>query len=324
MVAVEDKQKLVTLDDIRAARSLVREKLHHTPFVSSSGLSQMVDMDLRFKAELFQKTGSFKPRGIMYKISQLTDEEKQRGVITISAGNAAQAVAYAATQLGIKSTVIMPEHAVESKANATRAYGARLILHGTMKDLMPKMREIQDAEGQILVHPFDDPLIIAGHGTLGLELLEDGPTPDVVIVPIGGGGLISGIASAIKLTNPKVRIIGVEPEGAQALTVALAAGHPVPMEKLDTIADGLAAPFAGDYTLPHVQAFVDEVVLVNDAEIAQAMRLIMERCKILPEPAAAASFAALLYEKTPIPKQSKVICVLSGGNVDMALFKKIF
>jgi threonine dehydratase len=193
-----------------------------------------------------------------------------------------------------------------------------------MKDIFPKMREIQAEEGQIFVHPFDDPVIIAGHGTLGLELLDDGPTPDVVIVPIGGGGLISGVAAAIKLSNPHVRIIGVEPEGAPSLTVALEAGRVVPLEKIDTIADGLAAPFAGEYTLPHVQAFVDEVVLVNDEEIAQAMRLIMERCKVVPEPAAATSFAALYFKRADIPKGSNVISVLSGGNVDLSLFKRIF
>lgn len=320
----EDAKRLTTLSNINTARPLVREHLHHTPFVSSSAINQIVGVDLRFKAELFQKTGSFKPRGIMHKIAQLSDEEKQHGVITVSAGNAAQAVAYSATQLGIKSTVIMPANAVESKAKATHDYGARLILHGGMKDLFPKMREIQAAEGQVLVHPFDDLHVIAGHGTLGLELLEDGPTPDVVIVPIGGGGLISGIAAAIKLTNPAVHVVGVEPYGDQAMTLALAAGQPVPVEHIDTIADGLAAPFAGEHTLPHVQAFVDEVVLVDEDQIAQAMRMVMERCKIMPEPAAAASFAALLFKKVDVPEGSNVICVLSGGNVDMALFKRIF
>ncbi len=315
---------LTTLYDIHAAQPLVRENLHRTPIISSTALSDMTGVNLCFKAELFQKTGSFKPRGIMNKISSLSDAEKQRGVITVSAGNAAQAVAYSATQLGINSTVIMPEKAVQSKADATRGYGARLILHGTVKDLFPKMREIQAAEGQTFVHPFDDLHVIAGHGTLGLEILEDGLMPDVVIVPVGGGGLISGVAASLKLSNPAVRVIGVEPVGAPGMTNALAAGESQPLETVDTVADGLAAPFAGDHCLRHVQAFVDEVVLVNDDKIAQAMRLIMERCKLVVEPAAAASFAALLTQKITIAPGAQVVCVLSGGNVDLNLFKRIF
>ena len=315
---------ITTLSNIKAALPLVRKNLHRTPIVSSSALSDMTGVNLRFKAEMFQKTGSFKPRGIMNKISSLSDEEKQRGVITVSAGNAAQAVAYSAAQLGIQSTVIMPEKAAQSKADATRGYGARLILHGTVKDLFPKMREIQAAEGQTFIHPFDDLHVIAGHGTLGLEILEDGPLPAVVFVPVGGGGLISGVAAALKLTNPAIRIIGVEPVGAPGMTNALAAGEAQPLETVDTIADGLAAPFAGNHCLRHVQAFVDEVVLVTDDEIAQAMRLIMERCKLVAEPAAAASFAALLTQKTTVTPGSQVVCVLSGGNVDLALLKRIF
>ena len=315
---------LTTLDDITAAQPLVRDNLLRTPIVASQGLNDLSGMNLHFKVEMFQKTGSFKPRGMMNRINSLTDDEKQRGVITVSAGNAAQGVAFSAGKLGIPATVVMPEKAVNSKVEATRGYSARVILHGTVSDLFPKMREIQQAEGQTFIHPFDDLLVIAGHGTLGLEVLEDGPMPDVVFVPVGGGGLISGVAAAIKLSNPQVRIIGVEPVGAPGMTKALAANEVVHLEGVNTIADGLAAPFAGDHCLRHVQKFVDEVVLVTDDEIAQAMRLILERLKIVAEPAAAASFAALLSKKVEIAAGSEVVCVLSGGNVDLGLFKRLF
>jgi threonine ammonia-lyase medium form len=315
---------LITLADIRAALPLVRANLHGTPLLSSSSLNQITGVDLRFKAEMFQKTGSFKPRGILHKINSLSDDERQRGVISISAGNAAQAVAFAAAKLGIPATVVMPENAVQSKADATRGYGARVILHSSVKDLFPKMQEIQAAEGQTFIHPFDDLHVIAGHGTLGLEILEDEPAPDYVFVGVGGGGLISGVAAALKLSHPTVKVIGVEPEGAPGMTRSLEANAPQRLESVSTIADGLAAPFAGAHCLRHVQAFVDEVALVSDDEIVQAMRLIMERCKLVTEPAAAAGFAVLLAKKVAVPKGAKVVCVLSGGNVDMSLFARIF
>ncbi|HLV33626.1 MAG TPA: threonine/serine dehydratase [Spirillospora sp.] len=315
---------LTTLADIQAALPLVRANLHRTPMVASTSLSQMTGVDLRFKAELFQKTGSFKPRGILHKINSLSDEEKRRGVITISAGNAAQAVAFAAQKLDIPATVVMPENAVQSKVEATHGYGARVVLHGTVKDLFPRMQEIQRQEGQVFIHPFDDLHVIAGHGTLGLEILDDEPAPDYVFVGVGGGGLISGVAAALRLSNPTVKVIGVEPEGAPGMTRSLADGQPHHLERVDTIADGLAAPFAGEHCLRHVQAFVDQVVLVSDSEIIAAMRLILERCKLVVEPAAAASLAALLFKKVALPANVKVVCVLSGGNVDMNLFKRIF
>lgn len=315
---------LISLSNIQAALPLVRANLHRTPVVSSANLSQMTGVNVHFKAEMFQKTGSFKPRGMMNKINSLTDDERQRGVITVSAGNAAQAVAFSAAQLGIPATVVMPETAVQSKVDATRGYGARVILHGSVKELFPKMREIQQAEGQTFIHPFDDLHVIAGHGTLGLEILEDVPAPDYVFVGVGGGGLISGVAAALKLSYPSVKIIGVEPEGAPGMTKSLEEGTPHHLESVSTIADGLAAPFAGTHCLRHVQTFVDQVVLVSDDEIVQAMRLIMERCKLVVEPAGATSFAALRFRKVPVPEGAAVVCVLSGGNVDVGLFKRIF
>lgn len=315
---------LVTLKDIDASVALVREKLHRTPLLSAQTLGQRNDVELYFKAELFQKTGSFKPRGILYRISRLTEEEKAHGVITISAGNAAQAVAYGAQQMGIPATVLMSEKAVQSKVDATRGYGANVILHGqSMTALMPKMLEIQAEQGQIFVPPFDDMDIIAGHGTLGYEILEDLPDVDTVVVSIGGGGLIAGIAAAIKQKNPNVRMIGVEPVGASVMIPSVEQGKAYTIDSLNTIADGLAAPFAGEHTLRHVQAFVDELVLVTDDEIRQALHLIVERSKLVAEPSAAASYAALLFEKFSLRAGEKIVCVLSGGNIDPAVLKAI-
>ncbi len=313
----------VRLHDILKAQRVIADHIHRTPMISSTNLGQRIGVKLQFKAEIFQKTGSFKPRGALYKLYHLTMEEKEQGVITISAGNHAQGLAYAASLMGIDTTVVMPHAAVKSKIKATKGYGAEVILHQTGKDLMAKCCELQQERNLTLVHPFDDPFIIAGQGTIGLEILEDVATLDVVVVPVGGGGLISGIAAAIKSKNPMVKVIGVEPVGASAMAQSLIQGSVVSLNKIDTIADGLAAPFAGEYTLAHVKKYVDDIVLVSDKEIIAALRLILERCKILTEPAGAAGFAALLFKKVIIPKGAQVVCVLSGGNIDRSYLKEI-
>ena len=269
--------------------------------------------------ELFQKTGSFKPRGVLNKLLHLKNGNKKRGVTGFSAGNHAQALAWSAAQVGISATVVMPANAVQSKVDATRAYGGEVIQ--TNEDLLNTCLEIQKNRDLILVHPFDDPLIIAGQGTLGLELLEDLPEVDIVIAGIGGGGLISGLATALKTKKPDINIIGVEPEGAAAMSMSLAQGRPVHLELIKTIADGLAAPFAGKLTFAHVQKHVDQVVTVSDEHILEALKLIFERCKVVAEPAAAAPLAALLSGQVQLPRDSSVICVLSGGNVDMDRLK---
>jgi threonine dehydratase len=311
---------LVTLDDIRAARTVIMDKLHRTPMLSASGLGAMFGAELFLKAELFQKTGSFKPRGSLNKLNSLSDEEKSRGVISLSAGNHAAGLSYAAAQSGIKSTVVMPQSAPQSKIDATRGYGGEVILAEKMTDLMPTMQALQQERGAIFVHPFDDLLMIAGHATAGLEILEDVPEPDIVVVPIGGGGLISGISTALKLSNPRVRVIGVEPVGAAGMTKSLAEGAAAHLDELDTIADGLAAPFVGEHNFAHVKAHVDEVLLVTDDEIRAAMRHIMERNKIVPEPAGAASFAALLHRKFDFAPGARIVCVVSGGNFNSKMF----
>ena len=314
---------LTTRADIDAARAIQRAHLHRTPLLHSQQLGERCNVRLRFKAELLQKTGSFKPRGMLNSLHHLDAEEKTRGVITMSAGNAAQALAFAAARLNIAATVVMPRRASRSKAAATEGYGARVLLHGDMHDLLPKVQQLQREQGLTFVHPFDDPRLIAGHGSLGLELLEHGPAPDLVLVPVGGGGLLAGVAAALKLKSPATRVVGVEPEGAPSLYRSLRSGAPERLDKVDTIADGLAAPFAGAHCLRHAQAFVDELVLVSDAEIAAALRLILERCKLLVEPAGAAGFAALLHNRLPVPPGAEVICVLSGGNIDPSLLRNL-
>ena len=314
---------MVDLNDILAAREQIGGRLHRTPMISSTALGKRTGTELYFKAEQFQKTGSFKPRGALNKLQHLTDDEKRRGVITISSGNHAQGLAYAASLLDIHATVVMPEGTPDHKVRATQAYGAEVILHGSMKDIEAKAQQVQEARTFTMAHPFDDPLVIAGQGTLGLEVLEDIPEPDFVFVAIGGGGLISGVATAIKLQRPQVRVIGVEPVGAPTMHRSLQRGAPVHLESIDTIAEGLSAPFVGQINLEHVQSYVDDVVLVSDQEMVEAMRLILERCKLVTEPAGAAGFAALLFEKPKVPPGSRVVCVLGGGNVDAGRLKQL-
>lgn len=315
---------MVTLQDIRAAREVIGGRLHRTPTLSATTLGAMAGVDLLVKAELLQRTGSFKPRGVLTKLARLTPEERARGVIGISAGNHAQALAYGAAREGIACTVVMPQTAVESKVAATRGYGAEVVLHGaTTIEAFAEYDRLLEQRGLVPVHPFDDPAVIAGQGTVGLEMLEDAPDLDTVVVPIGGGGLISGIAIAVKEQRPGVRVIGVEPEGAPSLTRALAAGQPEPLTSVSTIADGLAAPFAGPNTLDTVRRYVDDVVLVSDDEIAAALRLVLERTKLQVEPAGAAGVAALLARRGGVPEGARVVAVLSGGNVDRARLKEL-
>ncbi len=311
-----ESSKLVSLDDIRRAARVIAPHIHRTPVTSSTYLGGLIGATLYLKLEMFQKTGSFKPRGVLNKMASLSDEEKSRGVVSLSAGNHAQALAYAATMAGTPSIIVMPSGAVKAKVEATRGYGGEVVL--TDGDLLQTALDIQRERKMTLVHPFDDLNTIAGTGTLGLETLEDVPQADIVICGIGGGGLISGVAAAIKLSRPNARMIGVEPEGAPGMTLALEKGEPVHMYHMNTVADGLAAPFVGNHNLNHVRAFVDDVVTVDDRAIVEAMALILERTKLLAEPAGAASYAALLSSKVEMKGGETVLCVLSGGNVDRA------
>ncbi len=312
---------LVELQDILAAREVISGHVHRTPVMGSAYFGEQAGVRLYLKLEMFQKTGSFKPRGVLNKLHHLSAEDKEKGVISLSAGNHAQALAWGARQSGIAATIVMPTKSVRSKVEATRGYGGLVVL--TDGDLLETCLAIQEEHGLTLVHPFDDPKIIAGQGTVGLEIADDVPDVDVVVVGVGGGGLISGVAVAVKSKNPDVRVIGVEPEGASAMAQSVERGEPVHLARVDTIADGLAAPFAGTHTLAHVQAYVDELVTVSDEEIIRAMALILERTKAVAEPAASAALAAVLSGKLSLPQGSTVVCVVSGGNIDAERLKAL-
>ncbi len=313
---------LTALDDIRAARQRVAPYVHRTPLLRSESLGELCGgVDLVLKAELFQKTGSFKPRGIVNKMLSLTPDERARGVVSLSAGNAAAAVAYAATITGTSATICMPATAVAAKVEATRAYGGEVVLcEGSLLDGFASVR---DERGLIVVHPFDDPAVVAGQGTLGLELLEDVPDIDVVLVPVGGGGLISGVAAAVKHTAPQVRVIGIEPSGSNVVTQSLAAGRALTVQTPGTIADGLAPPMTGEINVAHVHAFVDELIEVGDDAILAALKLVLQRTKLVAEPSAVVGIAALMTGAVKVSAGSRVVAILSGGNLDLALASRL-
>jgi len=305
----------IGLDDVLRARATIAGRILRTPTLSSRTLSEKVGASVHLKAELFQRTGSFKPRGVLAKIASLPESERARGVVTWSAGNAAQAVAWAATAAGISCRVFMWRTANATKVAATRGYGAEVDLDAeNAAEAHERLLAHVEHTGAVFVHPFDDPVLHAGHGSLGLEVLEDVPGATTVVVPVGGGGLISGLAVAVKGTAPGIRVIGVEPEGAANMTAALAAGAVVPIAP-QTVADGLAAPFAGEGTLAVCSRLVDEIVLVGDDEIRDAFRVLYGRAKLACEPAGAAATAALLAGKVVPEPGEQVVAVVSGGNV---------
>jgi threonine dehydratase len=306
---------LIELDDVLRARKTIGERLHRTPTFTSAALSRVTGADVRLKAELFQRTGSFKPRGVLNKLASLTAAEKGRGVIGISAGNHAQALAYCAALEGIDALVVMWRGASEPKIAATREYGAQvdLVAHGPT-EAFARLDALLEETGRTLVHPFDDPLIQAGQGTVGHELVEQVPDAAVVVVPIGGGGLISGVATAVKGLRPDARVVGVEPAGSRAMHAALESGGRVEVTP-HSIADGLNAPHAGTNALAVVRARVDDVVLVSDDEIADAFRLLYARAKLSCEPAGAATTAALVAGRVTHDAGETIVLVVSGGNV---------
>jgi threonine dehydratase len=306
---------VISVDDVLAARDAIGGRLHRTPVFSSATLSELTGARVFLKAELFQRTGSFKPRGVLNTLASLSPEERRRGVIGISAGNHAQAVAYGAAGEGLDALVVMWQGASEQKIEATRAYGASVDLEATSPaEAFERLEELLATSGRTLIHPFDAPATIAGQGTVGLEIAEDVPDVDVVVVPVGGGGLIAGIASAIKGLRPEARVLGVEPELSTALHSALAAGERVPVVPR-SIADGLSAPHAGRLALEICQALAPEVVLVSEQEIRVAFRFLYERAKLACEPAGAVAAAALLAGKVALEPGERVAVVVSGGNV---------
>ena len=312
---------LLGLEDIQRAQAKVGGLVHVTPVMSSMTVGDQLGVRLRLKAELFQKTGSFKPRGVFNKLLSMDPADLSRGLVSLSAGNHAAALAYGATAVGARATIVMPASAMPSKVEATRRYGGEVVQ--TDGSLLATCLELQQERDLTLVHPFDDLAVMAGQGTVGLELIEQVPDADMVVVPVGGGGLISGIAAAVKLKHPSVRVVGVEPEEADAMCRSLEQGAPAHLDKVDTIADGLAPPFAGEHTFRHVQSFVDEVVRVADSEIIDAVRVLIKHCKLAAEPAGAAGLAALLAGKVSPPAGGTVVCVVSGGNVGLDLLKRL-
>jgi threonine dehydratase len=304
----------ISLDDVVRAREAIAGRLHRTPTFTSASLSRLTRADVHLKAELFQRTGSFKPRGVLTKLASLTPDEKSRGVIGISAGNHAQALAYCAALERIDALLVMWRGADASKRAATVGYGAAV--HQEARDpteAFEILEQLLEETGRTLVHPFDDPFTQAGQGTVGLELIED-VEADVVVVPIGGGGLISGVATAVKGLLPAARVIGVEPETSAAMKLAVEAGEPVPIAPV-SLADGLNAPFAGTLALAVVRERVDELVLVTESELEEAFRFLYGRAKLAVEGAGAASTAALLAGKIGHEQDERVALVVSGGNI---------
>lgn len=310
-----------TLADVEAAAGRLRGRVHRTPADAQHGLARETGVQaLHLKAELFQRTGSFKVRGCLNAVLSLTPEQRQKGLVTMSAGNHAAALAYAAALVGTTATVVMPSHANPGKIAATESYGGEVVL--TEGPLGDALHEVHERTGRTLVHPFDDPYVIAGAGTTGLEIVEQVPDVDVVVVPVGGGGLLAGVATVVKATSPYTRVYGVEPENADALTRGLHAGQPVPMQPR-SVADALCAPFTGTHVIPLVQQYVDAVVRVPDDAILDAMRLVIQRTKFAVEPAGAAAVAALLTEAVPVNDTDTVVAIASGGNVDAATLARL-
>jgi threonine dehydratase len=304
------------------ARARMGDFVYHTPLITSRLLGERTGFEVRLKAEMFQRGGSYKIRGPMNKFAQLTEEQKRRGVICSSAGNHAQGVALAARRHGIKAVVCMAENATPSKIDATRAYGAEVVLHGTIWDeANEKAKQLVEERGYTYIHPFDDEQLIAGQGTLGLEIYQDWPEVELAIVPIGGGGLISGVAMALKACNPAIEVIGVESSGAPAMTRSVREGRLLTLDRVDCIIDGLRVKRVGALTYEIVKRFVDDLVTLPDEQIFEAVVWIMSHLKVVPEGAAAAPVAALLQGLVKAPKGTKVVCVLSGGNVNLDQLK---
>ncbi len=313
MIATE-----ISLDAFRTAQEHVNAHAHRTPLVSSRSLSEHTGFQVSLKAESFQRTGSYKIRGPLNKLAHLSDDEKRAGVICSSAGNHAQGVALAAALHGVRAVVVMAENATSSKIEATRSYGAEVVLHGTIWDeANEKAVELVESDALTYIHPFDDLDLITGQGTLGLELYDDLPEIDVVVVPIGGGGLISGVSSALKAIDPSIRIVGVESAGAPAMQRSVEEGRLVELTSVDCAIDGLKVRRVGEKTLEIVRRNVDRIVTLPDEKIFEALLWTLARTKIVVEGAAAAPVGALLEGLVDAPPGANVVCVLSGGNIDL-------
>ncbi len=312
---------MIDLDAIRSAAARIAGRVHRTPLLSARSIGERAGVSLFLKCESLQKTGSFKPRGALNIVLTLTDEARARGLVTVSAGNHAQAVAWAARAVSAPCVVVMPDSAPRSKLDAVRGYGAEVILHPDRATLFDRLHEVERERGATFVHPFDDPIGLAGAGTAGLEIVEQCPEVEVVFVPVGGGGLMGGVASAVKQMKPATRVIAVELEAGPGLGPALAAGKPVPVPRpADTLADGMTPPFVGALPLAIARECVDEIVTVSEAAIRDAMRWLATRAKLYVEGSGAAATAALLAGRVTAARDTRVVALVSGGNVDPARF----
>nr|CAD67960.1 putative threonine dehydratase catabolic [Thermotoga sp. RQ2] len=313
---------MITLEDIKEAQRTLKNVVHRTALAYSSVLSEVTGGEIYLKMENLQKTGSFKIRGAYNKIAHLSEEERKRGVVAASAGNHAQGVALAAQIFGIHATIVMPKYAPLSKITKTRNLGAQVILEGNIFDeAYEAALRIQEKTGAVFVHPFNDPHVIAGQGTIGLEIMEDLPDVEVVVVPVGGGGLISGVSVAIKSMNPEVKVIGVQTENMPSMIASLRRGRAERVEGKPTLADGIAVKKPGDLTFELVKKYVDEMVVVNEEEIADAILFLLEQAKVVAEGAGAVGVAAVL-NKLDV-KGKKVAIVISGGNIDVNMIDRI-
>jgi threonine dehydratase len=314
---------MITVRDVEVALERIRDSIYLSPCALSKTLSELTGNRLFLKLENLQMTGSFKERGALNRLLTLRAEEKERGVITASAGNHAQGVAYHASRLGIRSRIVMPLHTPLVKVTATARHGAQVILHGLNYDeAFCEALRLRDQDQLTFVHAFDDLVVIAGQGTIGLEILQQNPMIDAVIAPIGGGGLLGGIACAVKETNPRIKVIGVQAARLPSMIEALANGGPATIHSATTIADGIAVRRSGDITVPLIRRYVDEIVTVEEEEIASAILLLLESEKTLAEGAGAAGLAALLHGKTSLRDQ-RVAVVVCGGNIDVTLLSRI-
>ena len=314
---------MLSVNDFQTAAGRLKNVIHTIPLSSSKTFSEMSGAEVYLKYENQQKTGSFKVRGAYNKIMKRYEQGGLQAVVASSAGNHAQGVAFAAKQIGVPATIVMPRSTPIAKVSATEGYGAKVVLHGAIYDeAYAKACEIVEEEGAEFIHPFDDEDVMAGQGTIALEILSDLPTVDMIFVPAGGGGLISGISACVKQINPRIQVIGVQAEGANSIVASFQKEKIMPSSSVHTIADGIAVKTPGEKTMGYINQYVDKMVTVSDAEIAAAILLLLERTKQVVEPSGAAPLAAVLNQKTGIAGK-KVCCVLSGGNIDMSFIHKI-
>jgi threonine dehydratase len=308
---------MIDLAQIRAAADRLRGRVHRTPLLSARSLGDRAGVRLFLKCESLQKTGSFKPRGALNKVLSLPEAERRRGLITVSAGNHAQAVAWAAREVGTSCVVVMPSDAPRSKVDAARGYGAEVVPHNDRATLFDRLNQVRDQRGLTFIHPFDDPVVLAGAGTVGLEIVEDLPDVDMVVVPVGGGGLLGGVASAVRALRPSTHVVAVELAEGPGLGPAIQAGKPVPVPRpADTLCDGMTPPFVGKLPLEVARQAVDAVVGVSEGQVVDALRLLFVRAKLYVEGSGAAATAAVLGGKTGALPGTTVVAIVSGGNVD--------